>query len=620
MDDELHGKASLYHNTHLLFTASYLYGVMYFKRQQCDGIIISPSGCKPIRAPQPPKTRSMKYIESVNSETSALVADPVAPTASEEVKERRDEEELSDDCEIYTDDVVFYQKGENAQKQVKEKYLLIVGNMILNDISTKYCYYERPNRSPILYLLSDYKTENYLLETQIQNGVPNGFGLLYSTRTLEVLCRIQFQLGVPMQCFLMKMDKKESDYVVETLDMNDEGERWEGEVRNLLPNGQGQFFNTDNVCIYEGAMVNGKANGIGTGFYPDLETKAYYGKWKNNRRHGLGREFNRKGEFMRSGLWLDGSFAEMETLPNDVNTPLLQPSSYCKLVRVMYLNDSALHGRKVNTVENFPLLKALFLDSQCVGASEWIVKDMPMLEKIVAGIRHDGCWCNHYIRFMNCPRLCEMWTIVDFAHGTVFVQREDSNVGRYDPKRLEEHFEPRFVLGELAKQMKWKQQREAKEEEELRYYLLEKARYDYVLTDPKSGVCVDDFNGLYASGKESCYCSQLSAIIYPKCNMCIDKSIISEDQDGYCYEGCLRRKEYSVCWNNERKNVQSLLLFLSVSASAQTVAVYPQSTSFSQGDLHLQRKRRGKSHLFSSFVSLVPCMLYPPFLAAYATQ
>ena len=479
MEDELHGKASLYHNTHLLFTASYVYGVMYFKRERCDGgVLLTPDGCKPIRAPQPPRTRSIRPLVTASAKTNAVVANPVVPEVAEEAEERR-EEEYSDDSEVYEDDVVFAKKDKDVQKQVKESYLQIVRNMLVNDMTTKHLYHEQPNRPTILYLLSDYKTENYLLETQVQSGVPNGFGLLYSMRTLAPLCRVQFQLGVPTRVFLLAADKKASDYAIEVLDLSDEGERWEGEVRNLLPNGQGQFFNRDNVCVYEGAMVNGRANGLGTGFYPDLGVKAYFGHWKNNLRHGLGREFNRRGELVRSGLWLNGSFATLETLPSDVNTPQLQPSSYGKLARVMYLKDSALSYNEVNTVEHFSLLKALFLDGWCVGKSDWVIRDMPRLEKVVVAPRSDDLYDHrkHTIRFVNCPSLREVWTTVSFAHGTVFVQGKDSKDRWHDPKDYIgrptpplEPFELRFVLGELQQYMKWRPKCEAKETKYTRYY------------------------------------------------------------------------------------------------------------------------------------------------------
>ena len=574
MDDEFHGKASLYHNTHLLFTASFVYGVMYFKREQCDGILITPSGCKPIRSRQRPRTRSMKFLETRPSETDALVVSDVCvqgegEEVNEEVGEEMEREEedyegeeydeVEDDDEVYeetdntpTQDIVLCKKTTDTQKQVKELYLLIA-NTLVNDIAAQYAYDQPTNRPTTLFLLSTVQFEKYMLETQVQNGVPNGFALLYSMRTLAPLCRLQFQLGVPTRVFLLKANKKASDYAIEVLDLSDEGERWEGEVRNLLPNGQGQFFNRDNVCVYEGAMVNGRANGLGTGFYPDLGTQAYFGHWKNNLRHGLGREFNRRGELVRSGLWLNGSFATLERLPSDVNTPHLQPSSYGKLARVMYLNDSALSYNEVNTVEHFSLLKALFLGPSCVGKSDWVIRDMPMLEKVVVAPRSDDeyYYKEHTIRFVNCPSLRELWTTVSFAHGTVFVQGKDSKDRWYDPrdyigrpKPPLEPFEPRFVLGELQQYMKWKPKCEAKETKYTRYYRIENTRWGYDGYDTTEEEDRERYDGVYRC-ETGCACHlEPNTTLLPTYDRNIRDSLYY-----HCYSsiGILRPIPYSVC-------------------------------------------------------------------------
>ena len=572
MDDELHGKASLYHNTHLLFTASFVYGVMYFKREQCDGILITPSGCKPIRSRQRPRTRSMKFLETRPTETDALVVSDVCvqgegEEVNEEVGEEMERAEEDDEGEEYdeveddeeetyegvktdntpTQDIVLCKKTTDTQKQVKELYLLIA-NTLVNDIAAQYAYDQPTNRPTTLFLLSTVQSEKYMLETQVQNGVPNGFALLYSMRTLAPLCRLQFQLGVPTRVFLLKANKKASDYAIEVLDLSDEGERWEGEVRNLLPNGQGQFFNRDNVCVYEGAMVNGRANGLGTGFYPDLGVKAYVGYWKNNLRHGLGREFNRRGEPVRSGLWLNGSFATLETLPNDVNTPQLQPSSYGKLARVMYLNDSALCQNEVNTVEHFSLLKALFLGPPCVGRSDWVIRDMPMLEKVVVAIRSDGIhgYRRHPLRFVNCPSLREVWTAVSFAHGTVFVQGKDAEEKQYDQAEHPEPFEPRFVLGELKQYMKWKPKCKAVETKDSRYYRIENTRWRYGKYDTTEEEDRQRYDGVYSCQVRSACCLDPNKTILPAFNQNITDSF-SYSNRFYASIGVLRPIPYSVC-------------------------------------------------------------------------
>lgn len=97
--------------------------------------------------------------------------------------------------------------------------------------------------------------------------------------------------------------------------------------------------------------------------------------------------------------------------------------------------------------------------------------------------------------------------------------------------------------------MKWKRTREAKDEEELRYYKLDIARYGYIADDPNRSMDMEGFRGLYASGKEGCYCAQLSAAINRRCGMSLSNSANGKNEEVYCFEGCLRPKRWSVCWN-----------------------------------------------------------------------
>ena len=557
VDDELHGKATLYHNTHPLFTANFVYGTMYFKGIRCDdGIVISQSGCKPIRSKKVVSAKPTTVTTVFPSKTERTEAKPVVVTSPSEIAEETSEKEVeeysdyeySDEDDYYVDDVTVKKTREDPQKRLKSSYKTIVQNMILNDPSTLYHYYEdAATHYTTLFMLSNYKSGNYLLATREQNGIPNGSGVFYSMQSLTILCRFMFHHGIVTEC-IIDAKEGEASRPVEILDVNDDGERWEGEIRNLLPNGHGQFFNTDNVCIYDGVMVNGRANGLGTGYYGDIGVKSYYGYWKNNRRHGCGVEYDRNGAFCRTGLWLDDSYVQMNTLPCDVSTPHLNASSYSQLVRVMYINDKSLHRDGVNTISNFPLLKALFLDSPSVGESEWRVSDMPMLEKVVAGIRHDGCWCNHYIQFVNCPRLREFWSIVDFSHGTVDLQPADSTVSRYAKERFDEPFEPRFVLGELEKYMKWKRRGTPEDKEELRYYRVLKSRYVY-LFDPeyRSTVDVKQLEDMYDSGKEGGYCAQLSAGINQQTGMSITHSVDRHAEIIFAFEGYLKSKMCCVC-------------------------------------------------------------------------
>ena len=68
------------------------------------------------------------------------------------------------------------------------------------------------------------------------------------------------------------------------LDYFDE-RKYEGEIKNRLPNGQGTMTYTDGVK-YVGEYKDGKRHGQGTYTFPD--GKKYVGGWKDSKYHGQG--------------------------------------------------------------------------------------------------------------------------------------------------------------------------------------------------------------------------------------------------------------------------------------------------------------------------------------------
>ena len=71
---------------------------------------------------------------------------------------------------------------------------------------------------------------------------------------------------------------------------HENGVRYEGEIKNRIPDGYGVVFFTDRIIIYEGYWKNGKPNGKGTLFRVD-GTKVYEGMWEKGIMHGQGIAF-----------------------------------------------------------------------------------------------------------------------------------------------------------------------------------------------------------------------------------------------------------------------------------------------------------------------------------------
>ena len=77
------------------------------------------------------------------------------------------------------------------------------------------------------------------------------------------------------------------------LDYFDES-KYEGEIKNRLPNGQGTMTYTDGVK-YVGEYKDGKRHGQGTYTFPD--GKKYVGGWKDSKYHGQGTLISSDGKF-----------------------------------------------------------------------------------------------------------------------------------------------------------------------------------------------------------------------------------------------------------------------------------------------------------------------------------
>ena len=76
---------------------------------------------------------------------------------------------------------------------------------------------------------------------------------------------------------------------------------------NDIPHGKGKKFNKKGELIYDGDIVNGKAEGYGIHIFKD--GRYYIGQQKNNHRNGKGILYSKNGELIYEGDFVNG---EME--------------------------------------------------------------------------------------------------------------------------------------------------------------------------------------------------------------------------------------------------------------------------------------------------------------------
>lgn len=81
------------------------------------------------------------------------------------------------------------------------------------------------------------------------------------------------------------------------------GDIYEGEVVNNIPNGKGKYTYA-NGSIYDGNWTNGKFDGKGKF---TANNGAYYdGEWKNGLREGKGKTVDGNGKLLYEGIWING--------------------------------------------------------------------------------------------------------------------------------------------------------------------------------------------------------------------------------------------------------------------------------------------------------------------------
>ena len=90
---------------------------------------------------------------------------------------------------------------------------------------------------------------------------------------------------------------------VDCIDLDVNGRRWEGGMKNGKPFGYGVLYDEEGKKEYEGFMVDGVKMGYGIEYYNDIEWVKYRGCFYEGKRFGKGVLYGRNGMIDYNGLW-----------------------------------------------------------------------------------------------------------------------------------------------------------------------------------------------------------------------------------------------------------------------------------------------------------------------------
>ena len=208
-------------------------------------------------------------------------------------------------------------------------------------------------------------------------------------------------------------DWKESEQDgVDCIDLDVNGRRWEGGMKNGKPFGYGVLYDEEGKKEYEGFMVDGVKNCKGIEYYSDIEWVKYRGCFYDGKRFGRGVLFGRNGIMEYNGLWKNdmvySSHSNDSTIDNHTETVTIGdgvfnnrepfiPSYYMHSLKRIVIGD-----RCFGKVRVFELDGLDELESVEIGQDSFRISDKE---------RNDGDY-----RIVNCPKLKSI-QIGDYSFG-----------------------------------------------------------------------------------------------------------------------------------------------------------------------------------------------------------
>ena len=198
----------------------------------------------------------------------------------------------------------------------------------------------------------------------------------YSNCSKTVVNRMSKELLVVNEVDLSGIEHKQ------VLNLNDEGERWEGDVLDDCPFGWGVLYDSENRKAYEGFRIGNVNVCYGRSYYPDIQKVEYEGVVCEGKRWGRGVQYDRNGDVVIDGEWLVDELKTCITISEE--------SAFLhSRIEELIVSDDCCNGEEWKVLEFgfMPFLRDLHIGNYCfkeVNKVELI--GMNHLERVVIGM------------------------------------------------------------------------------------------------------------------------------------------------------------------------------------------------------------------------------------------
>ena len=194
------------------------------------------------------------------------------------------------------------------------------------------------------------------------------------------------------------------------LDLNEKGEKWEGNTLFGNPFGFGCIYNSDNQLIYKGFIIGEMKVCFGSDYFDDVEVVNYEGDYYKNMRYGYGKLYNKKKELIYEGEWKDNkSLSELSTL--QVDSKLDENAFHFGLEEII-IGENVLEKIEFFRLIGFNHLKKVEVKTNClVFMRLFCIEDCNELVDVqLQG--DDSYYCNddsiRLFRIRNCSQLIKI--------------------------------------------------------------------------------------------------------------------------------------------------------------------------------------------------------------------
>ena len=198
----------------------------------------------------------------------------------------------------------------------------------------------------------------------------------------------------------------------QVLDLNDDGERWEGDVLNNQPYGWGVLYDSENRRTYEGFRVGDVNVCYGRSYYPENQKVEYEGGICGGMRWGRGIQYDRTGNTVFEGEWMNNEPLSKRVVVNEENQ-LLHNHIEELIVENNSCNGPEWTALDLSLMSN---LRVFVVGYECFENVEEVkLIGLSKLERVVIGknsfTKHKDWYGNdpnRHFYLKNCERLREL--------------------------------------------------------------------------------------------------------------------------------------------------------------------------------------------------------------------